>query len=172
VNAPPEVPSTLRLAFQVWVAALVAYLVAQILTLVFPPSAADRAAYAAYVAGLHLPPDRQAQAMRSMGSVSGGTALFGVIVTALVVVPAVWVGLRMRAGVGGARTMTLVVAVVGVLGGLGGGVVALVSRLPVPAGGAAAVLQVISGLLFVGYLVLLFRPASARYFTAAAAARP
>ena len=169
MNAPPEVPSTLRLAFRVWVAALVVYLVAQVLALLFPPSAAD---YAAYVASLHLPPDRQAQVMRSVSSLSGGTALFGVIVTALVVVPAVWVGLRMRAGNGGARTMTLVVAVVGVLGGLGSGLPALVSRLPAAAGGVVPVLQVISGLLLVGYLVRLFRPVCTRYFTAAAAARP
>ncbi|MCD2192776.1 hypothetical protein LQ327_05165 [Actinomycetospora endophytica] len=158
-----EQPSTVRTAFVVWVGALGLYLVGQILAVLFPPSAAD---YATYVASLHLPPAQQAQVLRTVSSLSGGAALFGLIVTALIVIPGVWIGLRMRAGVGWARIVTLVGAGLGILNGLGSGLPALVSTLPTPAGGAVAVVQVITGLLLVGYLVLLFRPASTRYFTA------
>ncbi|MEJ2869908.1 hypothetical protein WCD74_19220 [Actinomycetospora sp. OC33-EN08] len=82
-----------------------------------------------------------------------------------------WFGLKVRAGATWARITTAILAGLGILGALGTGAASLVSALPVAAGGVGTILQVLAGLLLIGYLVFLFQRPSNEYFAAHAARR-
>jgi hypothetical protein len=160
-GTPPAEPSTIRTAFALWIVALALYLIGQVLAVLLPPTAED---YAAYFASLDVPADPQLLA--TVESASGPVAVVGLVVTAVVVALFVWIGLRMRAGAGWARTATAVLAALGAFGALATGATALVSPVPAAAGGFGTVLQVVSGLVLVAYLVFLFRRPSSEWFAA------
>ncbi|WP_433803859.1 hypothetical protein [Actinomycetospora sp. CA-084318] len=163
MDAPfaPAEPSTIRTAYVLWTVALALYLLGQVLAVLFPPSAED---YAAYFRSLGAPADPQTLAAAERAS--GPVALVGLVVTVAVVALFAWMGVRMRAGVSWARTATVVLAALGALGALATGATALVSPVPAAAGGFGTVLQVVSGLVLIAYLVFLFRRPSSEYFAA------
>jgi hypothetical protein len=154
-------PSSVRNAFFAWIAALVLYLLGQILAVVFPPTADD---YAAYFQSLGLPADPQLLA--TVESTSGVASIVGLVVSIVVIGLFAWFGLKMRAGANWARITTAILAVLGILGAVGTGVAALIGSLPVAAGGFGAVLQVLAGLALIAYLVFLFQKPSTAYFAA------
>ncbi|MCD2186123.1 hypothetical protein [Actinomycetospora soli] len=166
MNAPtgpvaPAVPSTIRTAVLLWTVALALYLVGQVLAVLLPPTAED---YAAYFRSLDLPADPQFLA--TVEDASGTASVVGLAVTVVVVALFAWVGLKVRAGAHRARTATAILAALGALGALATGGTALVSPVPAAAGGFGTVLQVVSGLVLIAYLVFLFRRPSSEYFAA------
>ena len=154
-------PSSVRNAFFSWIAALALYLLAQILSVVFPPSPDD---YAAYFESLGLPADPQLLA--TVESTTGVASIVGLVVSIVVIALFAWFGLKMRAGANWARITTAILAVLGILGALGTGVASLISTLPVAGGAFGAVLQVLAGIALIAYLVFLLQKPSNAYFAA------
>ncbi|GAA4844396.1 hypothetical protein GCM10023201_39300 [Actinomycetospora corticicola] len=167
-GTPAPEPASVRTAFLLWCVALALYVIAQLLGVLFPPSAAD---YAAYFESLGLPPAAQQQAMANIGSATTIASVVGLVVTVVVAAVFLWFGLRVRAGANWARITTAILAGVGILFSLGGAVTSLVAPVPVAAGGVPSVLQLVTAVLLVGYLVLLFRKPSSEYFASRAVPR-
>ncbi|WP_157646936.1 hypothetical protein [Actinomycetospora chiangmaiensis] len=167
-GTPLPEPVSVRRAFLLWCAALALYVIAQLLGVLFPPSAQD---YAAYFDSLGLPPEAEQQAMQNIGSAVTIASIVGLVVTVVLAGVFLWFGLRVRAGANWARITTAILAGIGILFSLGGAVTSLVAPVPVAAGGVPSVLQLVTAVLLVGYLVLLFRKPSSEYFAARAVPR-
>jgi hypothetical protein len=158
---PPPEPSTVKTAFQLWVAALVLYVIAQVLAVLIPPSVEE---YQEYFTSLGLPDDPQL--IDTAVQTAGATSVVALVIVVLFAALFAWFGLKMRRGANWARITTAILAGLGILGALGGGVAALVGPLPAPGGVIGSLVQVITGLVFIGYLYFLFQKPSNQYFAA------
>lgn len=158
-----EVPASVAHAYLAFMTAMVLTVVSGIVAVFFQPSVKD---YADFIQGMHFPTDPAAT--RAAAEAGGESSVVNLVLIVVAVACFWFVARAMRNGVAWARTVMAVLAVLGLLQGVAVVVTSLVLT-PIPLAGGVPGVALLLGLAasLAAFLVLVFRPASIRYFSPA-----
>ena len=156
----PESPASVLRAFYALVTALALTLLNAVVAVISPPTTRD---YAEFIQGMQFPTDPGAT--RTAAEAGNTAAVVNLIVIVAFVAIFVYFGLLMRRGAAWARVVIAVLAVLGILGGVSVALTdLLVAPLPIAGGNAGVLLLVLLAAALAAYLVFAFQEPSNRFF--------